>query len=146
MKLALKGNIVEFIKYAIVGAICAVIDVAVNSLMLYVVLDSDKSNTTMVIISVACGFVVGLLANFALSNIFVFVSDEQRKRGRTIKAFLIYSLVGVIGFVLTELLTVLGTYIILEGSIWYIILNCVVKGLVLIWNYFGRKIFVYRGK
>ena len=146
MKLASKKNIVEFVKYAIVGAVCAVIDVAVNSLMLYIVLDSDKSDTAMVIISVACGFVVGLLANFVLSNLFVFISDEQRKRGRTLKAFLIYSLVGVIGFILTEVLTVLGTYVISEESIWYIILNCIVKGLVLIWNYFGRKIFVYRGK
>ena len=91
-------------------------------------------------------FAVGLLVNFILSNVFVFKEKEQREKGRTVSAFLIYALVGVIGFVLTELLTICGTLIIGEGGIWYLLLTCFVKGAVLIWNYVGRKIFVYRGK
>lgn len=146
MKLQFKSNLIEFLKYAVVGGICAIIDIAVNSLFLYAIFNSDKSDVPMVVVSVACGFIVGLVCNFILSNLFVFVSDEQREKGRTLKAFFIYAAVGIIGFLFTEGLTVLGTYIIPEKSIWYIILSCFVKGIVLVWNYLGRKFFVYANK
>lgn len=146
MKQEAKSKLLEFLRYAIVGGISAVIDMAVNYLMLYYVLGSNKDDTPMVILSVAIGFVVGLIVNFTLSNIFVFTSEEQRKKGKTVRAFLIYTAVGIIGFFLTELLTILGTLIIGDSGIFYIILSCFVKGVVLVWNYIGRKIFVYKNK
>ena len=59
---------------------------------------------------------------------------------------MIYAIVGIIGCALTELLTILGTLVIGDSGVWYLVLTCFVKGVVLIWNYVGRKIFVYRGK
>ena len=141
-----KKLILEFLRYAVVGGISAVIDMGVNFAMLFYVLGGTKDDKGLVALSVAAGFAVGLLVNFILSNVFVFKEKEQREKGRTVSAFLIYALVGVIGFVLTELLTICGTLIIGEGGIWYLLLTCFVKGAVLIWNYVGRKIFVYRGK
>ena len=138
--------IFEFLRYVIVGGISAVIDMGVNFVMLFYILGGTKDDKGLVAISVAVGFAVGLLVNFILSNIFVFKEKEQREKGKTLSAFLISALVGVIGFVLTELLTIGGTLIIGEGGIWYLILTCFVKGIVLVWNYIGRKIFVYRGK
>ena len=71
---------------------------------------------------------------------------EQKEKGRNAKAFFLYVLVGVIGYGLTVGLTLIGTKLIGEDGIWYLIMTCFVKGLVLIWNYLGRKIFVYKGK
>ena len=138
--------IFEFLRYVVVGGISAVIDMGVNFVMLFYILGGTKDDKGFVAISVAAGFAVGLLVNFILSNIFVFKEKEQREKGKTLFAFLIYALVGVIGFVLTELLTIGGTLLIGEGGIWYLLLTCFVKGIVLVWNYIGRKIFVYRGK
>lgn len=146
MKSDKKGAMLEFLRYAIVGGISALCDMGVNYVMLYYVFKSDKNNTPLVVLSVALGFIVGLIINFVLSNIFVFVKEEQKKQGKTVKAFLIYTLVGIIGLGLTELLTLLGTLIIGEQGIFYIILSCFVKGVVLVWNYIGRKIFVYKSK
>ena len=129
-----------------VGGISAVVDMGVNFVLLFYVLGGTKDDKGFVALSVAVGFVVGLLVNFILSNIFVFKEKEQKEKGQTTKAFLIYALVGVIGFVLTEVLTILGTLVIGEGGIWYLVLTCFVKGAVLIWNYVGRKIFVYKGE
>lgn len=61
-------------------------------------------------------------------------------------SFFIYVAVGVVGFGITELLTLLGTRFIGDHGLWYLLLSCVVKGIVLIWNYIGRKLFVYRGR
>ena len=141
-----KKLIMEFLRYAVVGGVSALVDMAVNYVMLFFILGGTKDDRGLVALSVACGFVVGLIVNFILSNIFVFKSEEQKERGKTLGAFLIYVAVGVIGFGLTELLTILGTHIIGDGGIWYLILTCFVKGVVLIWNYVGRKIFVYKGK
>ena len=141
-----RGTIFEFLRYAVVGGIYAGVDMAGNYLMLFYVFSADKDDKVYVAISVAVGFVVGLVVNFVLSNRFVFKSEEQKERGKTAGAFFLYVLVGVIGFGLTELLTLLGTRFIGDHGIWYILLTCVVKGIVLIWNYIGRKILVYHGK
>lgn len=146
MKAESKKTLFEFLRYAVVGGIAAVLDMAVNYCMLFWVLGATKDDTGMVAIAVAVGFVVGLLANFLLSNIFVFRSEEQREKGKSVIAFLIYAAVGVVGFGLTEALTLLGTLLIGEEGIFYLLLTCFVKGVVLIWNYIGRKIFVYHGK
>ena len=141
-----KKNLLEFARYVVVGGISAVIDMAINYLMLYVIFATDSDNTPMVVISVTAGFVVGLLSNYILSNIFVFRSGEQKERGKTVQAFLIYGVVGMIGLGLTELLTVIGTIFISDSGFLYLVLTCFVKGVVLIWNYVGRKIFVYKEK
>lgn len=141
-----KKLIFEFLRYAVVGGISAVVDMGVNFAMLFYVLGGSKDDKGLVAISVALGFAVGLAVNFILSNIFVFNEKEQKEKGKTAGAFLIYALVGVIGFALTEGLTILGTLLIGEGGFWYLVLTCFVKGAVLIWNYIGRKIFVYKGK
>ena len=141
-----KKLIFEFLRYVVVGGISAVVDMAVNFVLLFYVLGGTKDDKGFVALSVAAGFVVGLFVNFVLSNIFVFNGENQKEKGRTTKAFLIYALVGVIGFGLTELLTLLGTLVIGQGGIWYLVLTCFVKGVVLIWNYVGRKIFVYKGQ
>ena len=141
-----KKLIFEFLRYAVVGGISAVVDMGVNFAMLFYVLGGSKDDKGLVAISVALGFAVGLAVNFILSNIFVFNEKEQKEKGKTAGAFLIYALVGVVGFALTEGLTILGTLLIGEGGFWYLVLTCFVKGAVLIWNYIGRKIFVYKGK
>lgn len=140
-----KKLLLEFLRYVIVGGISAVVDMGVNFIVLFFVLNGTKDDRGLVAISVAAGFAVGLAVNFILSNLFVFKEKEQREKGKTLGAFLIYTLVGVIGFGLTEALTILGTLLIGQGGIWYLLLTCFVKGVVLVWNYAGRKIFVYRG-
>lgn len=141
-----KSTIFEFLRYVIVGGVSAVVDTGVNYVMLYFVLGGTKDDRLLVALAVTAGFLVGLAVNYILSNIFVFSTAEQRQKGRTVGAFLIYLAVGVIGYGLTVGLTLLGTLIIGDSGIWYLLMTCVVKGLVLIWNYIGRKILVYKGK
>lgn len=141
-----KSTIFEFLRYVIVGGVSAVVDMGVNYVMLYFILGGTKDDRLYVTLAVTAGFLVGLAVNYILSNIFVFSTAEQRQKGRTVGAFLIYLAVGVVGYGLTVGLTLLGTLVIGESGFWYLLMTCVVKGLVLIWNYVGRKILVYKGK
>jgi len=141
-----RALILEILRYCIVGGIAAVVDMAANYAMLYWVLGATKNDGMQVAVAVTVGFVVGLTVNYILSNVFVFNKESQQKKGKTLKAFLIYAVVGVIGYGISVGLTLLGTKFIGESGIWYLILTCFVKGVVLIWNYIGRKIFVYKGE
>ena len=143
MKKITKSSMMEFLRYVIVGGISSVVDMAINYTLLYFIFRATKDDTPFVIISVAAGFLMGLLVNFFLSNVFVFVTNEQQKRGKTIRAFLLSAGVGIIGLILSEILTVMGSFIIGEHEIFDLILICFVKCIVLFWNYGGRKIFVY---
>ena len=53
---------------------------------------------------------------------------------------------GAVGFGLTELGMWAGVKIVGSDGLWYVLVKCFVAGVVMIWNYVGRKIFVYRGK
>ena len=141
-----KNNIMEFLRYALIGGVSALVDMGVNYLCLYYVFHATKDDKGPVALSVTIGFIAGLVVNYVLSNIFVFRSQEQKEKGKTLSAFLIYAGVGVVGYFMTVGLTLLGTRFIGKEGIWYLLMTAVVKGIVLIWNYLGRKIFVYKGK
>lgn len=140
-----KNNIFEFIRYIFVGGISALVDMGVLYIMTEFAFDGKKDGIALTL-SVAAGFVFGLIVNYLFSQLFVFTSKEQREKGKKASAFFIYAVVGLIGFVLTELLMHIGMLFVSHEGLWYILLNCFVKGVVLIWNYVGRKIFVYRGE
>jgi putative flippase GtrA len=140
-----KNTLFEFLRYAVVGGVAALVDMGVNYAVLYLILGATKDDKWQVAAAVTAGFVIGLIVNFALSNIFVFRTSEQQKEGKTVKAFIIYAVIGILGYFLTVGLTLAGTLFIGESGIWYLLLTCAVKGIVLIWNYIGRKIFVYHG-
>ncbi len=140
-----KDTLFEFLRYVVVGGVAALVDMGVNYAVLYIIFGATSEDKWQVAAAVTAGFIIGLIVNFVLSNIFVFRKAEQQKDGKTVKAFVIYTVVGVIGYFLTVGLTLLGTLFIGKEGIWYLLLTCVVKGVVLVWNYIGRKIFVYRG-
>ena len=114
-----KKTLFEFARYVIVGGISALVDMGVNYVMLYYILGGTKDDRLYVALSVTAGFIVGIAVNYILSNIFVFRTDEQKKKGRTVGAFMIYLAVGVVGYGLTVGLTLLCTLLIGESGIWY---------------------------
>ncbi len=136
----------EFLRYAVVGGIAFVVDFGVFALFRELVFTSD--NSTALVISTAAGFVAGLAVNYVLSMAVVFRSDSQQKQGKTKKAFFVFAAVGVVGLVLTELLQLLGEGMVgaVLGDLGKYAVKLCVTGIVLVWNYAGRKIFVFKGE
>lgn len=142
----LKPLLVEFLRYAVVGGISFLADLGVMTLTKELIFKHEEGFGFGLALCVAFGFVAGLLVNYLLSCLFVFRSEQQRTLGRGLIPFLLYTLVGVIGFGLTELGMYVGVSLIGGEGFRYALIKCVVAGVVLVWNYVGRKIFVYRGK
>ena len=124
---------------------CWLVDAGVMALTKELLFKENCTSWQMAL-CVALGFVAGLIANYLLSTWFVFRSAEQKKEGKGLRALAIYTLVGLIGFGLTELGMFLGVAAVGSDGLWYILIKCFVAGIVLIWNYIGRKIFVYHGR
>lgn len=129
----------EFLRYAVVGGIAFVADFGtlVSAQELYL-----KSFSSGVYIATVLGFVVGLAVNYALSLWFVFTSESDRGKGRSIGAFLVFGLIGLMGLGWTEL----GMWLGIECLHWnYMLVKVFVTGAVLLWNYLGRKILIFNG-
>ena len=140
-----KKTLFELLRYLVVGAIAALVDLGVLALFTELVFSGSKEGLALTV-STAAGFIAGLVCNYLLSMLFVFVNAEQKEKNKKrAKTFLIFAAVGIIGLLLTELLMHLGMLGFPEKGYWYLLLSCFVKGVVMLWNYVGRKIFVYKG-
>ena len=132
--------IFEFLRYVIVGGLAFVADfgalVAAQELVL-------GTFTWGVYVSTVVGFVVGLAVNYTLSLLFVFTQAKDKSKGRTVGAFVVFGIIGLLGLGWTEL----GMWLGIEMLGWnYMIVKVLVTGAVLVWNYLGRKILVFSEK
>ena len=127
----------EFLRYTMVGGVAFLADfgtlVCVQELFL-------SGFSAGVYIATVCGFVVGLAVNYTLSLAFVFTREEDRGKGRTVGAFLTFGIIGLLGLALTEL----GMWIGVGVLAWnYMFVKIIVTGVVLFWNYLGRRVLVF---
>ena len=130
----------EFFRYTIVGGIAFLADfgtlIAAQELFL-------KQYSCGVYVATVLGFIVGLAVNYALSLWFVFTQKKDRDMGRSVGAFLVFGVIGLLGLLWTEL----GMWVGIELLGWnYMVVKILVTGAVLVWNYLGRKILIFNSK
>ena len=133
-----KPLFLEFMRYLVVGGSAFLIDfgvlVAFNTTL-------PALNGYRLYIATALGFIAGLIFNYIFSILFVFKSARIQKKGRSAAAFMLFALIGIVGLVLTELGMFAGTELL---HIHYMLVKIIVTGIVLMWNYLGRKFFVFK--
>ena len=149
----------EICRFLIVGVVATLADYAVfyifrQWLLPARLVEGGVWNVTSLAIATAFGFVAGLLVNWVLSVKFVFQDVKNKEEASSKKSFLIFSVIGVLGLGITELgilllvsvfpeITLFGvTAFLLPWKEWLAkgIMTCI----VLVFNYLGRKIFVFK--
>ena len=144
----------EFLRYVLVGGIAFVVDFGVFWVFRDLIF-GGKDSTAIIIVSTTAGFVAGIIVNYLLSMKIVFTTDKQQQQGRNIGALITFAVVGLVGLGLTNLLQWLGESKLLTTGFGVkidelffnqgkLIVRCFVSGVVLVWNYVGRKIFVFK--
>ena len=149
----------EIFRFLLVGGTATVVDYAVfylfrQWLLPATLLDGNTWNVISLVIATAFGFCVGLLVNWILSVKFVFRAAKNKVEVHSTKGFAIFSIIGLIGLGITELgmlllvhifptITLFGvTEFLLPWKEW--LAKAIMTCIVLVFNYVGRKIFVFK--
>ena len=130
-----ENGFLKFFRYCFVGGIAFVVDYGAFALTFWILGDNALSK----IAATTAGFLLGIVTNFLLSKKFVFTEDART--GGKKSEFFWYTVIGVIGLGLNYLLLFLLTGWVV--SINPYIAKLIVALIVLMYNYFARKIFLY---
>ena len=149
----------EIFRFLLVGGTATVVDYAVfyffrQWLLPVTLFYGNAWNVISLIIATAFGFCAGLAVNWILSVKFVFRAVKNKEESHSKKGFAIFTVIGLIGLGLTELgmvllvpifptITLFGVKeFLLPWKEWLakVIMTCI----VLVFNYVGRKIFVFK--
>lgn len=152
-----KSLIKEILRYLVAGGSAFVFDLLTKTLFHSLILPADMGtfsvfgfvNEVRVTLATTAGFIVGLIVNYLISVFFVFTTEQQKERGKGVKAFLIYLAVSLVGLLVNIGVTQLGCNLLdisKDNTVMFMFISCVAAGVALIWNYIGRKIFVYKGE
>ena len=130
----------QMVKFGIVGVICFFIDFGIVMLLQMFV---------HYLIAGLCGFIISVIANYLLSFKFVFKRKEDMNRG---KEFVIFVVLSAIGCGLNELILYLCMDIgyaqlvwlqsILAESIAVAVSKIIATGIVMVYNFVTRKLFL----
>ena len=149
----------EIFRFLLVGGTATIVDYIVfwlfDGLLFPLVSSAAWWATVSLILSTAFGFCVGLVVNWVLSVKFVFRAVRDKEEASSKKSFMLFTIIGVIGLVITEIGILLLVAILPEfalfgtmdllGTSWVkwlakVVMTCV----VLVFNYMGRKIFIFK--
>ena len=118
----------QFFRYLICGGIATLTDISILFVLTHVV-------HINYLIAAACAFLTGMVVNYSLNIVLVFKSSGEIK-----KEFPLFALIGIGGLTWTEIIMWL---LVDKLNLYVMIAKGVAIILVLQWNFFMRKKFVF---
>lgn len=135
MKQDYKSLILEMSRFVLVGGTAFIIDFS-----LMYIFNEFVFRGEFLYISVFIGYVVGLVYNFLLSCKFVFKNGFEKIKNKEIISFIIFTIIGTIGLLLTEIFM----HIFIHFGMNYMLAKIITAGIVMFWNYLARKIIIFK--
>lgn len=118
----------QILKFGVVGGIAFLID----SSLLYILTEYAK---IPVLYSSVISFSVSVIFNYILSTKWVFTTKEKQ----TLKDFIIFVLLSVIGLGINQLIMYLGVD---KLNIYYMIVKLFATAVVMVYNFISRKLII----
>ncbi|MBQ8322509.1 MAG: GtrA family protein [Clostridia bacterium] len=163
MKQTKKQLFFEIVRFLLVGGLATLADYLLfwilDAWLFPLVMPVEKPvwATVSLVLATGAGFCAGLLVNWVLSVRFVFRAVKDEKEARSKKSFAVFTVIGVIGLILTEVgvlalvavfppIAIFGKTALFGTETEKWIAKGIMTCLVLIWNYIGRKLFVFKSK
>lgn len=135
-------------RFVVVGGLATLFDYAVFFLLRNVVLPDNNIGLG---ISTFAGFTIGFLINYILSIVFVYKQTTNVVKINSIKTFVIFMILALIGLLITEvgmfaankiidMFTVTDTL----RKLYELVAKVVMTVIVLIYNYISRKLIIFK--
>lgn len=135
-KLPRKSLAGQFIRYLFTGGLAFVVDFGLFALCLYIF-------EWHYLLANFVGLVAGLILNYALSVGWVFTACERKLEKKKSAEFAVFAMVGFAGVGINELLML----VMVDVFEWQEMLSKMAAAvIVLMWNFGGRKLILFRGK
>lgn len=143
-KLSMKGLIEQVLRFGVVGFFCFLIDFGITA---------GLANIFGVhyLISKFLGFVISAVVNYILSIKFVFTAKKDMDKSKEFTGFIILSAIGLLINEIVMFVCIDGIYRhmpVLQNIIsdeWMVSISSVIAtGIVMIYNFISRKIFLER--
>lgn len=125
---------VQLFRYLFVGGLAFVVDYG----LLFVLTEYAGLHY---LASATIAFIAGLTVNYFLSTSWIFRSGNVIKN--KVGEFVVFALIGVVGLILTNVLLFLFTDV---CGIHYMVSKLITTALVMLWNFFGRKLILFNEK
>lgn len=151
----------EIFRFLLVGGTATIADYIVYYLFRQWILppsllvENGAWDSVSLIIATALGFGVGLVINWVLSVQFVYRAVKDKEAVNSKKSFAIFTIIGLCGLIITEMgmyvlvaalpeITMFQATAFLELSWKEWIAKVIMTCIVLVWNYIGRKLFIFK--
>jgi putative flippase GtrA len=121
---------IQFFRYLFVGGFAFLVDF----FLLYFF--SDVCGIYY-LVSAALSFIISLIVNYLISVYWVF---NKNKIDNKLFEFGVFSLIGVVGLIFTEIILYLCTDIF---GIYYLVSKIIATAVVMFWNFLARRIMFY---
>jgi putative flippase GtrA len=121
----------QFTRYLVVGGLAFLLDFG----SLYLLTEFAGLHY---LISAAVAFLIGLVANYCLSRLWVF---DRRTLESVTAEFLIFAGIGIVGLGLNEAIM---WFVAEKIHFHYLVAKAISAGIVLIWNFGARKSVLFR--
>ncbi len=145
------NTLIQFFRYVFVGGLAAVFDWGISSLLFFFAFGAETGAVfsffpwlTFSMVANGGGFVGGLVLNYILSTCFVFQNSNVKNR---FLEFLSFAAIGLVGLLITLLITWCFELALADTTSMFQLIGKVVSTAVaFLWNFFARKILLYRQK
>ena len=143
MSLSIKHKqlIYEFLRYLLAGGFIFILDITV--LYLTKTFIFYKLGHIGILLATAVSFICVQIFNYIFSIFFVFKQIDEKARRNKVRSIIIFFIIGITGLLLTVICMHIGT--IIFGEEWYLAVKAVTAWIVFMWNYIGRKLFIFGG-
>ena len=125
------NSLIQLFRYCFVGGFAFIVDAG----GLFVLTEYAG---IYYLLSATISFILGLVVNYLLSTAWIFKKSKLSTRWTE---FLIYSVIGVVGLGLNTLFLWLFTDCL---HIYYMLSKIITAALVMLWNFFARKIILFK--
>ena len=150
-----KQVIAEICRFLLVGGLATLLDYVIAYLLYRWLLPPVLIGEVFSLaLSTAFGFVIGLITNWILSVTFVFRNVWRKENNSSKNAFFRFTVIALIGLGITELGMLLVPFLpsitlfsstTFLGTAWgWWLMKIGMTCIVLVWNYVGRKLFVFK--
>jgi len=136
-----KNIFYEILRFALVGIIASLFDFCTCFIFEKYILANLNSAVWKTVISVTCGFIIGVIVNYICSVYMVFKSTTDKDKSKTLLGKFLFLLFATIGlFMGIGLQYLFYNYL----KIGYVITYVIRTLIVLVWNYLSRKYFIFK--